>query len=149
MSDYRNSIQNALLHAVSHLPEGRNKNLVRLNILWHRIVGQLISKHSQIVELKPGGTAVVAIQSQSWKNPIEISSQYILRKINEITDGKIKLNRIEIIIRKTTPSDSGKRVTIRGLDPDPEILASIESIPDQAIRESFLRAYLNYPAQKK
>jgi hypothetical protein len=137
-------IHDALLASIEHLPQNTKKDLVKLNILWHQIVGDLMSRHSKVIGYDGGEILTIEVESHGWVAPIEMSASYIISRIDTITGSAIKPGKIRV---KVASKNEKRNAVITSEDTglNENVLQEIESITDPLIRQACLRAYKAYP----
>ncbi len=106
--------------------------VIRIRKLWTEIVGEVLSSHTEPVQLK-GKVLLVLCDSPAWVQQMDILSLTLTQRIHEI--GKVRIERIEAKfgVNRTQVPKEKVRKTFRRPDIDP---ADVEKIRNPGLREA-------------
>lgn len=83
MAELEPRLSDILTHLASQHGWDRAEWLRRLDVLWHRVVGDTISQHTRILTLTNDGTLLVAVPSSVWSQELTFLKPRILDAIHD------------------------------------------------------------------
>jgi hypothetical protein len=144
----KKSLQDTLFSIIHSMPDSPEKQLLEINLLWQQVTGSIIGANSRVQKLETNGVLLIELDDRGWIKPLSASESFILGKLNAHMGGvpEIKKLRFRISQSKTFPHPVIEEAKKRKHEQvDQKIREIAQTIPDEPVRDAFLKAYFSYP----
>ncbi len=118
---------------------------------WKRCAGELLNERTIAIEFFEN-RLIVAVADRTWQRHLEDLSPQMLYKINSsLGDGTVRFIEFRIDERTVNESRECKSVSSETVAPEvsPSLIKAAEAIGDEALRQQFLGAAVEYLERQK
>jgi len=142
-------LQSLLLKFFNSFPDSTSRRRAVINIVWQQIVGPIIGPHTHVDRWDSQNRLHIILSENTWITPLNSSKTFILDKFNaavkDYLGDTFHVTDFVVILNEKTVSENGKKIQERNRSRDAVLEETAMQIPDEKLRESFLKAYRNYP----
>jgi hypothetical protein len=144
-----NILSDILIQALKEFPNSQESLNIVLDLSWKKVVGPIISPHSQVERLDSGGVLIVLVDNKEWIKPLNALKKTILERLKYQFGFSIKSLSVKTMPNRKQNSTPSVIKPITRNPPSEYLQEAItkesQLIMNPDLRDAFLRAFNSYP----